>query len=121
MVRSTPTSPSRICRVILWDSTSVESAGSNPKGWTAVPKLKVAVGWAGLALLGEPEEACGAGSAVQDVTPNAIRTAPVLMTVRRDVLLGNRLSPLDFAGAAGCGPEPSLIDAAGHSRAPAPG
>src|SRR6476620_6815610 len=111
VVWSTPTRPSRICRVIRWDSTSLDRAGSSPRGCAAVPKLKVACGSAG-GELGVPEVGEGDGSPVHDVTPSAMRTAPALITVRRDVLLGTRLSPLDAAGSGACGPESSLGDGA---------
>jgi hypothetical protein len=90
VIWSTPTSPSRICRVIRWDSTSLDRAGSRPSGWAAVPKLKVAAGSAAGVVLGDPDDGEGAGTAVHEVIPKARRTAPVLMTVRRDVLLGTR-------------------------------
>jgi hypothetical protein len=81
-----------------------------------VPKLKVAVGSAGVVALGDPDEGEGDGAAVQEVAPSARRTAPVVRTVRRDGLLGTRGSPLDFAGSAACGPGPSLIDGFAAAR-----
>jgi hypothetical protein len=66
--------------------------------------LKVAVGSAGVVALGDSDDGEGDGTAVHEVAPNARRTVPALRTARRDVLLGTRLSPLDLAGSAACGP-----------------
>lgn len=93
-----------------WDSTSLERAGSSPRGWAAVPKLKVATG-PDPVFEGEADgDGAGAGLPVQEVTLRARRTAPVVRTVRRDGLLGTRVSPLGFAGTAGYGPTTSLVD-----------
>jgi hypothetical protein len=54
-----------------------------------VPKLKIADGSeAPVVAAGDVGEGEGPGPPVHDVTVNARRTAPVLITVRRDVLLG---------------------------------
>lgn len=81
--------------MIRWDSTSLDSAGSSPSGWAAVPKLKVAVGPVAPVGLGEPDDGEGDGEPVHPVAPKAKRTAPLKITVRREGLLGTRESPLD--------------------------
>ena len=79
--------------------TRVGGRGVEAKGRGRRAESKVSVGSmpAG-AVEGDVGVAAGDGMPVQDVRPNAIKTAPVLMTVRREVLLGTRLSHLAAFG-----------------------
>src|SRR6478735_2108124 len=103
VVWSTPTRPSRICRVTRCDSTSLARAGSRPRGCEAVPNVKVSEGAAAaVVVLAAADDGVGWASLVQDVRDRPRRTAPVLWAVRRGILLlGTRLPPLDCWGARG--------------------
>src|SRR5919205_1805052 len=104
VVWSTPTSPSRICRVIRVDSTSLASAGSRPRGCEAVPNVNDSEGAAGdaVAVLAATDDGAGRASLVQEVRDRPRNAAPALMAVRRGILLlGIRLPPLDCWGALG--------------------
>jgi hypothetical protein len=80
-----------------------------------VPKVNVAVGAvedAGVAVAGSGEDGDGAASPVQEVSVKPKRTAPVLMAVRRVILLGTGFIT---SGLLGC------LAARGRLRSAGPG